>query len=397
MTSTIYDIAVIGGGIVGTAAAMALPNHHVIILEAEDELAEHQTGHNSGVIHSGLYYKPGSLKAINCTIGRELLYEFCQEHSINHERCGKLVTAADESQLRALDELEQRGIANGLSGIRKLCADELKEYEPAVSGIAGLYIPQTGIVNYKEVTNKYAGVIQKNGGEIKKGCKFLSLRKESDRLILLTSKGEIYCRFLINCGGLYSDKIAAKCGIKTDVQIIPFRGEYYKIKKEKEYLVKNLIYPVPDPRFPFLGVHFTRMIKGGVEAGPNAVLAFKREGYKKTDISVRDLFEYASFSGFWKMAMKYYKMGFGEFYRSFNKQAFIKELQKLTPDISINDIEPGGSGVRAQAVDASGKLIDDFRIEKTDRMIHVLNSPSPAATASIAIGRKIAEIAERIL
>jgi (S)-2-hydroxyglutarate dehydrogenase len=392
MSTVLYDIAVIGGGIIGTATAMSLPKYNTIILEAEDELAMHQTGNNSGVIHSGIYYKPGSLKALNCTYGRELLYNFCAENNIKYERCGKLIVASDKSELPALDELERRGFANSLTGLRRLSGDELKEYEPFARGIAGLYVPQTGIVNYKEITRKYAEIFLNNGGEIKKGCRFISVKKEIDKLILFTTKGEVHCRYLINCGGLYSDKIAAACGIKTDIHIIPFRGEYYKIKKGKEYLVKNLIYPVPDSRFPFLGVHFTRKIKGGVEAGPNAVLAFKREGYKKSDVSVKDISEFLLFPGFLKMAVKYYKMGIAEFYRSYNKHSFVRALNRLIPEIAAEDIEPGGAGVRAQALDSSGKLIDDFRIEEAERMIHVLNAPSPAATASIAIGRKIAEL-----
>jgi (S)-2-hydroxyglutarate dehydrogenase len=392
--SILYDIAVIGGGIVGTSAAMSLQKtgrYHTVVLEAEDELAKHQTGNNSGVIHSGLYYKPGSLKAQNCAEGRELLYQFCEKYGIKHERCGKLVVAVNPLELPKLDELEKRGIANGLSGIKRITKDEIKEYEPNADGIAGLFIPQTGIVNYKEVTEKFASIIDSNGGEIKKGYRVLSVKKAKDRIVLNTSGGEINCKYLINCGGLYSDKIASMCGIKTNIKIIPFRGEYYKLAEEKEYLVKNLIYPVPDPRFPFLGVHFTRMIKGGVEAGPNAVLAFKREGYKRNDISIKDTLEFFTYPGFWKMAAKYYKMGFGEFYRSYNKRAFVKALSRLIPEISIKDITPGGSGVRAQALDSNGRLLDDFVIEERERMIHVLNAPSPAATASIAIGRKIAE------
>jgi (S)-2-hydroxyglutarate dehydrogenase len=390
MSSTLYDIAVIGGGIVGTATAMALRDYHTVVIEAENELAMHQTGHNSGVIHSGLYYKPGSLKAVNCTKGRELLYNFCEEHNIKHHRCGKLVVAVDQSELPLLSLLEERGKANRLTGIKKLSGDELKDYEPHVTGIAGLHIPQTGIVNYKEVTDKYAEVIKSQGGEIKKGYRFKGINSEYDKLILQTSGGEINCRFLVNCGGLYSDKIAHICGVKTDLKIIPFRGEYYKIRKDKEYLVNNLIYPVPDPKFPFLGVHFTRMIHGGVEAGPNAVLAFRREGYRKKDISIRDVSDFILYPGFWKMVLKHYRMGLGEFYRSYNKKAFVRALSRLLPEINSEDIIPGGSGVRAQALDISGKLIDDFRIIESGRMIHVLNAPSPAATASIAIGKKIA-------
>ncbi len=384
----------------GTASAMALQkkgNYSVILLETENELAMHQTGNNSGVIHSGLYYKPGSLKALNCIEGRRLLYDFCLEHNIKHEQCGKLVVAVTQKDIPALEELERRGSANGLDGLKRLKKDELKEYEPHVSGIAGLYVPQTGIVDYKKVTEAYAKIILEYGGEINTGHRFISLKREGEIFILNTSLGDVKCRFLLNCGGLYSDVIARMCGVRSNLKIIPFRGEYYKVKKEKHHLVKNLIYPVPDPKFPFLGVHFTRMIKGGVEAGPNAVLAFKREGYHKSDFSLKDVAGYAAFPGFWKMASKHYGMGFHEFYRSYNKSAFVKALQKLVPEIQSDDIETGGAGVRAQALDISGKLIDDFRIEESDRMIHVLNAPSPAATASISIGRTIAGMVEKNL
>jgi (S)-2-hydroxyglutarate dehydrogenase len=394
MSSNFYDVAIIGGGIVGTAVAMALKDYYAVVIEVEDELAMHQTGNNSGVIHSGIYYKPGSLKALNCTEGRELLYNFCETNNIKYQRCGKVIVAVTQSELLSLEILAQRGRANGLS-IKKLSKAGLKEHEPYVDGIAGLYIPDTGIVDYKKVTDKYAEIIQSNGSEIKRNHKFISVKKEENRLILLTTMGEINCRYLINCGGLYSDKIAQRCGIKSNIRIIPFRGEYYKLKREKEYLVKNLIYPVPDPKFPFLGVHFTRLINGGVEAGPNAVLAFKKEGYRKTDISLKDISEFLVFPGFWKMASKHYRMGMGEFYRSYNKKAFVKALRKLIPEITPDDIEEGDSGVRAQALDSSGKLVDDFRIIETDKMTHVLNAPSPAATASLAIGQKIAAEAGR--
>jgi L-2-hydroxyglutarate oxidase len=279
-----------------------------------------------------------------------------------------------------------------LIGIKKLRAEGIKNYEPHSAGIAGLFVPQTGIVDYSEVTKKYAQLFIEKGGRFQTDCKFLSIKDSSDELVVITTKGEFKTKLLVNCGGLYSDRIAKLCGVVPGVQIIPFRGEYYKLKKEKEYLVRNLIYPVPDPRFPFLGVHFTRMINGGVEAGPNAVLALKREGYSKKDFSFADMSKMISYAGFWKMAAKYYRMGFEEFYRSYNKKAFVKALQKLVPEIQGNDIQPGGAGVRAQSLAPDGKLIDDFRIVETERMVHVLNAPSPAATASISIGRKISEM-----
>jgi L-2-hydroxyglutarate oxidase len=398
MAQKSFDILVIGGGIIGTSTAFSLQKKSklsVLLIEAEKELAHHQTGNNSGVIHSGLYYKPGSLKAKNCTDGREMLFNFCGENNIPNERCGKIIVATSESELNALDELFKRGIANGLSGIIKLGAEEIINYEPHATGLGGMFVPQTGIVDYSTVTNAYANIFLDNGGSLDTNCKFLSLKNSGSELVAVTTKGEFKTKFLVNCGGLYCDRIAKLCGVNPGLQIIPFRGEYYKLKKEKEYLVKNLIYPVPDPRFPFLGVHFTRMMKGGVEAGPNAVLAFKREGYTKKDFSVSDLSQMFFYSGFWKMASKYYRMGFGEFYRSFSKKGFVKALQKLIPEIQEDDIEPGGAGVRAQALEPDGKLVDDFRIVEANKMVHVLNAPSPAATASLSIGRTIADLVKK--
>ncbi len=379
----------------GLASAMLLKqtrDYTVTVIEAEDEPAAHQTGNNSGVIHSGLYYKPGSLKAKNCVDGRERMFRFCDQNNIKHERCGKIVVAAYETEIPLLHMLEERGIANGLKGVRRLGGDEIKEYEPHTKGIAGLLVPETGIVDYKQVTNKYLEIFVQNGGVFIPGCRFLSLNKNSSEIIAVTTKGEMKCRLLVNCGGLYSDRIAKLCSVDPGLQIIPFRGEYYKLKREKEYLVKNLIYPVPDPKFPFLGVHFTRMMKGGVEAGPNAVLAFKREGYSRTDFSMNDVMQMAAFPGFWKMAAKHYRMGFKEYYRSMVKTSFVHSLQKLIPEITADDVEPGGAGVRAQALERDGSLTDDFRIIETADMVHVLNAPSPAATASLSIGYKISQL-----
>lgn len=396
MNKTQYDVAIIGGGIVGLATAMALSKRaKVVVLEAEDRLAAHQTGNNSGVIHSGLYYKPGSLKARNCTTGRQVLYKFCQEHDIAHDNCGKVAVATDESQLPSLEELLRRGTANGLDGLKKISGEEIKEYEPHVSGIAALYVPQTGIVDFVEVCEKFAGVVKEHGGNIQLETRFLALKNESQGLVLETSQGDIRAKALINCGGLYSDRIARTCGVDPKLTIIPFRGEYYELVPKSHGLVNNLVYPVPDPRFPFLGVHFTRMIHGGVEAGPNAVLAFKREGYKKTSFSLRDTLGFLSFPGFWIMGLKHWRMSVGEYYRSFSKKAFVAALQKLIPEITEEDLVPGGAGVRAQALDQNGNLADDFRIVEADKMIHVLNAPSPAATASIAIGETIAGMAEK--
>ncbi len=398
-TSTRYDIAIIGGGIVGMATAMALMKQSqpsLVVLEAESELAAHQTGHNSGVIHSGLYYKPGSLKARNCVEGREALYRFCDEYNIAHENTGKVVVATDESQLPSLNALEERGKANGLTGLRRLNnIKEIQEYEPYTVGIAGLFVPQTGIVDYIQVTNTYAKIVKEAGGEICKNARVTSISRTNDEIVLETTAGEIRCKNLVNCAGLQSDRVAKMAGVDPKLQIVPFRGEYYEIIPERQYLVKNLIYPVPDPRFPFLGVHFTRMIHGGIEAGPNAVLAFKREGYSHWSLSVPDLMQYGFYIGFWRMAMKFWKTGIGEFYRSFNKKAFVHALQGLIPDLREEDVHPSGAGVRAQALEPDGKLADDFRIVEAPHMVHVLNAPSPAATASISIGRNIAEMANK--
>ncbi len=387
-----YDIIVIGGGIVGLATAMAICKQaKTLVIEAEERLAMHQTGNNSGVIHSGLYYKPGSLKAGNCVKGRQALYAFCKEHGIAHDQCGKVVVATREDELPALEELYRRGSENGLTGLKKITPDEIRDIEPHVRGIAGLYVPQTGIVDFVQVCERFADEVRKQKGDIQTNTRFLGVEKRNSELVLNTSRGKITAKYLINCGGLYSDRIAKKCGVDPGLQIIPFRGEYYEIKKDFEGLVKNLIYPVPDPRFPFLGVHFTRMIHGGIEAGPNAVLAFKREGYKKLSFSIRDVVEYMTYIGFWKMAMKYWKMSVGEYYRSFSKRAFVRALQRLIPEIDRHAVTPGGAGVRAQALEPDGKLVDDFRIVQAEQMIHVLNAPSPAATAAISIGEAIAE------
>ena len=393
--SRTYDITIIGGGIVGTATALSILKEKklkILLLEKEFSLAAHQTGNNSGVIHSGLYYKPGSLKAANCTTGRDMLYAFCEEYKIPFDKCGKIVVATSKEEIPALNMLEERGRANGLAGIKRISSSQIIEYEPHSSGIDGLFVPQTGIVDYVAVTNKYADLISENGGEIKTNSKLVSVKKDGNDLVLFTEHDEYRTKFIVNCGGLQSDRIAKLFGVDPKLQIIPFRGEYYKLKKEKEYLVKNLIYPVPDIKFPFLGVHFTRMISGGVEAGPNAVLAFKREGYKKTDFSFLDILEMKLYPGFWKMAAKYYKMGFQEYRRSFSKELFVKSLQKLVPEIQLDDIEVGGAGVRAQALERDGKLVDDFRIIEAERMVHVLNAPSPAATASLSIGKTISEM-----
>ena len=398
MTSATYDLAIIGGGILGLATAMILSSRRpvsLIVLEAEDRLAAHQTGNNSGVIHAGVYYKPGSLKARNCITGREAMYQFCQEHDIPHERCGKVIVATHENELDRLATLEERSRANGLQGVRRLGSEEVKEIEPHVAALAGLLVPETGIVDYTRVALTYADLVRNAGTIIQTKTRLIGLHHENGALRLETTQGDMRCRYLINCGGLQSDRIARLCGVDPGLQIVPFRGEYYELVPERHGLVKNLIYPVPDPRFPFLGVHFTRMIHGGVEAGPNAVLAFRREGYHRLSFALSDAVAILTYGGFWRMAQKYWRTGLGEFYRSFSKAAFVKALQKLMPELRSEDIQPGGAGVRAQAVEPNGALVDDFRIVETDRMIHVLNAPSPAATASLSIGQTIADMAEK--
>jgi L-2-hydroxyglutarate oxidase len=398
MKSGPYDVAVIGGGIVGLATAMAMlrdTEASLVVLEKEERLALHQTGHNSGVVHSGLYYRPGSLKADNCVAGRKALYRFCEEYAISHDRCGKVVIATREEELSALAELERRGRANGLEGLRRLDALDLRQYEPHVAGIAGLHVPETGIVDYVRVTEAFAKVVRKKGGEIRTGSKVRSVRRESQGMVLDTPLGDVRCRFLINCTGLQSDRIARLCGVEPGLKIIPFRGEYYEITEKRRFLVRNLIYPVPDPAFPFLGVHFTRMVNGEVEAGPNAVLALKREGYGRLSFSLRDTLETLGYPGFWRLARRYWKVGFQEYHRSFRKKVFMRDLQRLIPDLEKEDICRGGTGVRAQAVDSTGVLLDDFRIVEGEGMIHVLNAPSPAATASISIGQTVADLAQK--
>ncbi|MCW5912815.1 MAG: L-2-hydroxyglutarate oxidase [Cyclobacteriaceae bacterium] len=392
-----YDIVIIGGGIVGLATALqiqnASPGLTIVLLEKESSLARHQTGNNSGVIHSGLYYKPGSLKATNCIRGYNLLLDFCTTHEIPFDLCGKIVVATEQQELPLLENLFIRGRQNGLGNLKKLKGEELKEYEPHVTGLAGMFVPQTGIVDYTRVANKYGEVFQKNGGTVHLGEKVLDIQHSSSKSVVITRKTSYTSKLVINCAGLYSDKVARMTVPDLNVKIIPFRGEYYKLKKDKEHLVKNLIYPVPDPNFPFLGVHFTRMAKGGVEAGPNAVLAFSREGYKKSDIRVGELTESLAWPGFRKVAAKYWRTGMGEMYRSFSKAAFTKALQKLLPEIQESDLAEGGAGVRAQACDRNGGLVDDFLILENTGVINVCNAPSPAATSSLAIGETVSKLA----
>jgi L-2-hydroxyglutarate oxidase len=388
------DVTIIGAGIVGLATANKLlefnQDLNLLIIEKESHVSAHQTGNNSGVIHSGIYYKPGSLKAKNCIHGYKMLLEFCDKNEVDYDICGKIIVAVEDTEIPGMEGLYKRGIENGLTGLKLLKKEELKDYEPHVAGKAGVWVPQTGIIDFKKVSEKLADSIMHQGGEIRFNQKVNRISTKNKTAIIETSDSAFESKLVINCAGLYSDKVARFTQKEVNIKIIPFRGEYYKIKPEKAHLVNNLIYPVPDPNFPFLGVHFTRMIDGGIEAGPNAVLAFAREGYKKSQINPAELLETLTWPGFLKVASKYWKTGFGEMYRSFSKKAFTKALQKLIPEINESDLETGGAGVRAQACDRSGGLLDDFLIYENENTINVCNAPSPAATSSLSIGDTIA-------
>lgn len=370
------------------------PALKIALFEKEKMVSMHQTGNNSGVIHSGLYYKPGSLKAKNCIEGYHQLIDYCQKEEIPFELTGKIVVASTQDQRVQLENLFQRGQQNGLDGLKKLNLEEMREHEPHVIGVEGMWVPQTGIVDYRAVAAKLAQGIQSKGCELHLGEKVTDITKGLSYSIVETDKAVYEAKLIINCAGLYSDQVAQWTQKEPlDVRIVPFRGEYFKLRKDKEYLVKNLIYPVPDPNFPFLGVHFTRMMRGGVEAGPNAVLAFKKEGYKKLGINAKELWDTLTWPGFQKVAAKYWETGLGEMYRSFSKEAFTKALQGLIPEIQIDDLVEGGAGVRAQACDRNGGLLDDFSIVQDEKVINILNAPSPAATSSLSIGKTVAEMA----
>jgi L-2-hydroxyglutarate oxidase len=393
-----YDVTIVGAGIIGLSTALTLlerrPGLKIALLEKGDDIAQQQTGHNSGVIHSGIYYRPGSFKAQFCVEGRASMVRFCQENEIPYREIGKVIVATDEVQRERLKVLEERGIANDVEGLRLVDQDELAELEPHVKGIAALFAPKTGIVNYQDVSRVYAEKVQAAGAEIHLNSRVESFERHDGSIYIETENGEFVTKNVINCAGLHSDRIARMMGVDPGLHIIPFRGEYYTIKKEREYLVKHLIYPVPDPAFPFLGVHFTHNMKGYVEAGPNAVLAMRREGYRKRDVSIGDSWETFTFGGFWKMTARDWKTGFYEVNRSLRKSVFIKDLQKMIPEIQKSDLGVGGSGVRAQAIDNHGVLLDDFRIAQTEGAVHVLNAPSPGATSSLVIGNKVADMAE---
>jgi L-2-hydroxyglutarate oxidase len=395
MTETQYDVLIVGAGIVGLATAVELtqrrPDLRLVVLDKESEVAFHQTGNNSGVIHAGIYYKPGSLKAKMSTEGMNTMIDFCEEHDLPYELCGKVIVALTPEELPRLEDLYRRGTANGVQGLRQISAEEIREHEPHSAGIAGLWSPRTGIVDYKAVSRAYANIVQENGGEIRLSTKVTGIDQRPDKLVVQTTQGDFHTRYLVNCAGLQSDLITQMMGDTQGLRIVPFRGEYFELTPESRHLVRGLIYPVPDPDFPFLGVHFTKKISGSVEAGPNAVLAFAREGYKKSDVDPRYLLGLITFRGMWSLAAKYWRTGIGEMYRSWNKQAFVKALQKLVPEIEVEDVKPGGAGIRAQAMDSKGNLLADFSILEAPNAIHVLNAPSPAATASIPIGQAIAD------
>ena len=390
-------VAVIGGGIVGLATAHQLlerfPSVELILLEKEDGPGLHQTGNNSGVLHCGLYYKPGSTKARLAVQGILQMVEFCAKHNVPYELCGKIVVATEEEEIPRLHALLERGIANGLQGLQLLNSEQIREFEPNAAGRAGLRVPQEGIVDYAAVCEAMVNEIRARGGEIRLSSEVTKLR-EGNRWTIQTLSGDYEADFLINCTGLQCDRVSRMAGARDATKIVPFRGEYYKLKPERQYLVRNLIYPVPDPKFPFLGVHFTRLIHGGIEAGPNAVLAFAREGYRKTDFSLRDMIETLTYRGFWRFFLRYPGMCWEEFKRSYSKQIFCRSLQRLVPDVQLSDLTQGGAGVRAQTLTSTGELVQDFYFVRQMRALHVLNAPSPAATAALAIADEIIETAK---
>ena len=398
MSEQSFDLVVVGGGIVGLSTAMRLtnlfPRLRLIVLEKEDGVARHQSGHNSGVIHSGIYYPPGSLKARLCVEGAAAMVAFCREHGLPYELCGKVIVASGEDELPRLQALFERGQANGIAGLKMLDAAGLREIEPHCGGLRGIHVPGTGITDYAAVSRKYADLIGARGGTIQTGVRVVGVNSSAQETVVETTRGSISTKYLINCAGLQSDRVGKIAGQKPEAMIVPFRGEYYDLVPEKYSLVRGLIYPVPDPRFPFLGVHFTRRIHGGVDAGPNAVLAFKREGYRARDFDMDDTVSMLRYSGFWHMARRYWRSGAEEFYRSWNKRAFVKDLQKLVPEVREKDLVPGGAGVRAQALRPDGSIVDDFQFSASGNQLHVYNVPSPAATASLPIGSAIAQMAQ---
>ena len=401
MMDSRYDIIIIGAGVVGLGVglefARRFPGRRLLVLEKEARVATHQSGHNSGVIHSGVYYKPGSLKARLCVAGSAAMVNFCREHSIPHNICGKVIVATEQEETRRLEELRNRGEANGLTGLRLIGPEQLHEIEPHARGVGALVVPSTGITDYALVCEKFAELISATGGTILTRAAATSIHRSSSEIVIETSRGAFCANFLINCAGLHSDRISRMAGDDPGIMIVPFRGEYYDLLPERASLVRALIYPVPDPRFPFLGVHFTRRISGKVDAGPNAVLALAREGYRHADINPRDVAACLGFPGFWRMASLHWRNALGEWHRSLSKSAFVHALQRLVPKVQDNDLVPGGSGVRAQALKPDGTLVDDFQFVPSARVLHVLNVPSPAATASLSIGKSILDTATATL
>ena len=394
-----YDIAIIGGGIIGLATGMRLaqefPRYRVAVVEKESEVAQHQTGHNSGVIHAGIYYAPGSQKANFCSTGGALLREFCDERGIEYEMCGKLIVAINDAEVPRLEELFRRGTANGAQGLEMVGQERLRELEPHAAGVKAIFSPNTGIIDYMKVARAYAVEMRENGADLMTNTTVRDVAARDGTNYLLTSRGEISAKRVINCAGLHADSVARMMGVDIGVRIIPFRGEYFSIRPERAHLVRGLIYPVPDPSLPFLGVHFTKRIGGSVEAGPNAVLALAREGYKKTRFSLGDTLGNLTYPGFWRMSMAFWKTGMREQYRSLVKPKFVRSLQTLVPEVQLADLYEPGAGVRAQAVDRQGKLLQDFSIAETENAIHVLNAPSPGATSSLSISRYIVDLARK--
>ncbi len=397
MTDSRSDVVIIGGGVVGLGVALEitrrLPRLRLLLFEKEDRVARHQSGHNSGVIHSGVYYKPGSMKARLCVAGAAAMVEFCREQGIAHNVCGKVIVATHVDELPRLQDLRKRGEANGLTGLRLIGPEELREIEPHAAGLQALVVPSTGITDYARVCEKYAELVSARGGTVLTSAVATGIRRRASEIVVETSQGSFSTTWLINCAGLFSDRISRMAGDDPGVMIVPFRGEYYDLIPERASLVRALIYPVPDPRFPFLGVHFTRRITGRVDAGPNAVLALAREGYRHRDINVRDLASALAFPGFWRMAGRHWRNALDEWYRSLSKAAFVRALQRLLPEVVEKDLVPAGSGVRAQALKPDGTLVDDFQFVPSGKVLHVLNVPSPAATASLAIGKAIVDTA----
>ena len=389
-------VIIIGGGLVGLGTACKLsrrcPSVRITVLEKENKVCAHQSGHNSGVLHAGLYYKPGSLKARLAVSGIRELVAFCRQHNVPHEICGKLVVAVDESEVPRLRDLHDRGAKNGLEGLRFLNREQMLEIEPHVGGVAALHVPQEGIVDYEKVCEAMQTELESAGGSVVLGAEVTALELKNGEWRIGTTAGDQAADFVINCAGLQCDRVSMLAGEKRDVRIVPFRGEYYKIRPERQHLVRGLIYPVPDPQFPFLGVHFTRLIHGGIEAGPNAVLAFAREGYRKTDVKVADLWDALTFSGLWRFLARHKRMSWQELRRSFSKRLFCESLQRLVPELRAEDLSPGGAGVRAQAMSPEGDLVQDFCLLHRPQALHVLNAPSPAATASLAIGEEISNL-----